>query len=665
MHPAVPASRAPLLAALLASAVLGGAGITWGLPGMLGWAADELTPVRVLSGMRHRFSAGWHDPYPPFHFYVLAGAYAPVLAADSRPLAEVAQEGWRRRSGEGAYFALFVAGRLVSLAMALGALAALYAAARALAGPAAALWAVLIASLSLPFPYYAKIANVDVAFTFWFALALLGYVRALRSGALADGMLFAVAAALSVAAKDQAYALHVLPAAHLLLARREGSGEGRGLSLKTILLCAAAAAGAFLLASGIVFNPSGFRAHVDVLTGPMNRSLQMFGRTPAGYAAMTALTARLLVFCLGVPAALACAAGLALAWRRGERTLLAVAVLPCVSYFLFFMCAALVAYDRYLLPVVLALSIAGGRFVALALGAGTTLRWAGRGLAAAILAVGLARCVAVDLALVRDARYAAEDWMAAHLPRDADVGVNGPLATLPRVHGLRWTQHASLAGSRADVVVLTTDYAAAARERGDAETSPERIARELGYTAVFRHRGRLAWPLDLGWWIEGLEPYTNLHKVNPEVTILARPGYLPSSSSRSLRGTEAAFSSTASRMDARRRSSASRSASSPSAMMATARCAALAAPMAPTPTVATGTPGGIWTVERSASKPCRGEPARGTPITGSVVWAATAPARWAAPPAAAMITSMPRPRASRAKRAVSSGLRCAESTRRS
>ena len=53
-------------------------------------------------------------------------------------------------------------------------------------------------------------------------------------------------------------------------------------------------------------------------------------------------------------------------------------------------------------------------------------------------------------------------------------------------------------------------------------------------------------------------------------------------------------------------------------------------------TVATGMPLGIWTVAYRASTPLRAPPLRGTPTTGRVVWAATAPARWAAMPAPQM-----------------------------
>ena len=58
-------------------------------------------------------------------------------------------------------------------------------------------------------------------------------------------------------------------------------------------------------------------------------------------------------------------------------------------------------------------------------------------------------------------------------------------------------------------------------------------------------------------------------------------------------------------------------------------------------TVATGMPLGIWTVANKASSPSIAPPFMGMPMTGRVVLAATAPARWAAMPAAQMMTPKP------------------------
>ena len=57
--------------------------------------------------------------------------------------------------------------------------------------------------------------------------------------------------------------------------------------------------------------------------------------------------------------------------------------------------------------------------------------------------------------------------------------------------------------------------------------------------------------------------------------------------------------------------------------------------------------------------------ATGTPSTGTVVFAASIPGRWAAPPAPAMIARSPRSAADSANANISSGMRCADTTRAS
>src|SRR2546430_9489750 len=81
-----------------------------------------------------------------------------------------------------------------------------------------------------------------------------------------------------------------------------------------------------------------------------------------------------------------------------------------------------------------------------------------------------------------------------------------------------------------------------------------------------------------------------------------------------------------------------------------------------TPTHATGTPGGICAIDRSASSPPATDVrlVSGTPITGRLEWAATTPGRAADRPAPAMITRRPRRRALRADSPPVSGSRWAD-----
>ena len=103
--------------------------------------------------------------------------------------------------------------------------------------------------------------------------------------------------------------------------------------------------------------------------------------------------------------------------------------------------------------------------------------------------------------------------------------------------------------------------------------------------------------------------------------------------------------------------------SSESASICAAKIAALSAPSIAT--VATGMPEGICTVASSASRPSSVEDFTGMPMTGSVVCAASTPARCAALPAAAMITPKPSFSAFLENSAAASGVRCALITRAS
>jgi len=67
-------------------------------------------------------------------------------------------------------------------------------------------------------------------------------------------------------------------------------------------------------------------------------------------------------------------------------------------------------------------------------------------------------------------------------------------------------------------------------------------------------------------------------------------------------------------------------------------------------------------MERRASRPSTTPPFNGTPRTGSVVWAATTPPRWAAIPAAVIITFIPFSSALFENSATSSGFLCADIT---
>ena len=220
------ALRDPALLLLLgASLAVNVYGISWGLPSVQGWAMDEILPERVRDGMSRHFSGGWHEKYPPLHYYLLAAAYSPVLRANGVAAGQPVPAD--------VHYVLFLLGRGLSAAMATGTLVFVFLCGREVMDRRASLLATALVASMAPFAFYAKLANLDVPYLFWWTLSLLFFVRCLKRRQGADLVLFALTAVLASVTKDQAVALYVLTVPLVLAARwRQGglrapSGGGR------------------------------------------------------------------------------------------------------------------------------------------------------------------------------------------------------------------------------------------------------------------------------------------------------------------------------------------------------------------------------------------------------------------------------------------------------
>lgn len=475
--------------------------------------------------MQQRFSGAWSSRYPPLHYGFMALAYAPVRLLS--PPAVVSHE-------SKTYERLFIAGRLLSLAMALGTLLLLYCCGVETVGARAAPFAALCLALSPTFTYYAKFANLDVPYVFWFTLSLLLLLRFLRTRATPDALGWAAASALSVGTKDQAYALYLLlPLVIVWAVRKARRSENREVSLpatlrdERIVLPFLVALVLFVSAHNLLFNATGFFDHVALITGDASRDYRMFEKSAAGQWRLLGLAARLVVFVLGEPVALLALVGLLIAWRGKERRLLSTLV-PIVSSHVFFLAVVLYAYDRFVLPHAVVLSLFAARAFAAteAWGRlGMRLRWLATG---GVLAFGIVRCVSLDLLLESDARYTAERWLASNVRHDARIAVLGPLEYLPRLHGFNWKQRTELLraidGMDPEYVVVNADYAARAEDPRARELYTKLESGEAGYESALAVRTRLDWPFQLDEYVRrrGDALPTNLDKINPEIRVYRR-----------------------------------------------------------------------------------------------------------------------------------------------
>jgi hypothetical protein len=510
--------RMQVLAAALLCAALYSWPIAWGLPSEYGWAPDELTPAVVLEAAAHRFSGGWHSKYPAFHHALLTVAYAPWLSAPAGP----------ERT-----YRLFLAGRALSLLMAVGMVVLVYRCGRERMDHGPALFAALVAGLCAPMAYYAKTANLEAPYLFWFAAALLFYLRVLRRHRRNDYEWLGACVAAAVATKDQAYALFLpMPPAILWSLSRQRAAEGRSPSLlatltdRRVLTAAAVAVLGVLALDNVVLNPSGFTAHIRLITGAASRDFRMYEPTPAGLFALAVATGRAILFAMGAPAMIAAVAGIPVALRRREQSMLMTS-LPALSYWLAFVAVVLYVYDRFVLPMALVLALFAGRALAEALP-----KRRGWAIAAAALVAGhcALRALSVDVLMARDSRYAAERWLKANAAPPALVAAEGPLEDLPRLDGLQWRRMGpSLDRLRRidpDVVVLNGDFARRAVPGGsDAELYAALASGAAGYRLAFTAPPPETLPFLDPAAFRGDAPsrvYSNLDTVGPTILVYAR-----------------------------------------------------------------------------------------------------------------------------------------------
>ncbi len=528
-RPAGAQRRFAALGCILAlSAALNLAGIWWGLPASNDWAPDEIFPQQVLTGLESHFAHGWYDRYPPVHFYLLSLLYAPFLVLYRANILHPAPDAMN--------LLFYYIGRFLSVAMAAASLVLVFKIGREILDRRAALFAALITALIVPFPYYAKTANLDVPYLFWFLWSLYFFVKIVKTQQAKFYIFFALTAALSICTKDQAYGLYILAPALIVWAdRRAAAADGRPrlhrpffrslLRLKYVGMAASGAA-TFILAHNLLFNWSGFIQHVRLIVGPASQDYRMFPATAGGHLKLLGLTLNEIRFCLGWPILIICLAGLVLAIvERPKNFRLLVLALFGLSYYVFYIAVIRYNFDRFNLPIAILLSFFGGRAVAALDGFRPPWRVIARTAAGAAFVYSFSLAASVDILMVKDSRYAVERWLHAHVPQGTRIAAVGLPNYLPRLDGYAWRsiepRLAALEGPvKPDYVVLNTRYSSLF-----ADGSPERRFFEefhdigLGYRLAYRYQTPLGWlPLRT----EGVR--SNLALTNPEIEVYERRG---------------------------------------------------------------------------------------------------------------------------------------------
>jgi hypothetical protein len=502
--------------------------IDWGVAGDA-WAPDELTPALIRWALDARFSGGWHDKYPLMHFVVLAVPVSAFELADHLSILPV--------FSLEAHTAMLALMRAVSVVMGLAALVGAALCGVEMLGARRGVAGAVVLLLTPLFVYYGKIANLDVPSLCFFAWAVLAVLRILTRNERRDYVLLGAATAASVATKDQMYAsVALLPIVPLVAVIRDQATRGRwrrigaGLVDERLLAGAAAAAVSFAVFHNMLFNFSGFLAHVKVLyTFP---SLALVPRTAAGYAELTTRTIELFRFALGWPFFLLAIAGIVGAAARRERRWWLWLLLVPVSSHLTFTLVALYVNDRYLFGGVFVLALFAGATVA-DLAASVRGRAAARAAVAVSLAWSFLYAVSVNAMMTRDARVVAREWIVARAGIETVVGGVGWYVPYlpPPIRTARLETPEDVRSRNPEFVVVNERFAGrldTARPSGWQRAVAGLRDGSLGYREAFRYRSPIPWwavlQYEAPFQSDETSDLTNLDKINPETVVYERTG---------------------------------------------------------------------------------------------------------------------------------------------
>jgi hypothetical protein len=505
-----------MLALLGGTVILFAVGSSWGLPAYGSWAPDELTPSDISDAWSRGLSHGWTSKYPPLH--------VAILAAISAPYQLFSRLGLTNLDDLSVLSDLVLISRATSVIMAVGTVWITGSIARDRFGCRAGFLAALTTVCALPFTYYGKTATLDVPYVFWIALSLWFYSRAcLEGGSPRHFYGFVIAGAAAICTKDQAYGFFVLPAISIIVASWKAGRPPTPVLIKMSLVAIAAIA----VFMNIPLNFSGVVAHVHLITGPNTQNYQMYPRTAAGLVHMITGAVSVMGGVMTWP--LLVAAGVAAFAAVKERDpVLLMGLLSALSYALTFLGVVMYEYDRFFLGVVVALALATGWWLDRFIRAGAPQR--GLRLAAVSLAFAyaLSRCVALDLLMVRDSRYSAEEHLRAEAKPTDKVGGTGGRRYLPRPEIVPWTlvraNTQDLDAIRPDLLVVNVGFGLRASEGYSNDLVRNVLPAGVTYSLVGEYRSPVPFPLSLEPRFLRAEEdeFSNLTKINPLIRLYRR-----------------------------------------------------------------------------------------------------------------------------------------------
>jgi hypothetical protein len=212
--------------------------------------------------------------------------------------------------------------------------------------------------------------------------------------------------------------------------------------------------------------------------------------------------------------------------RRRSAAVLAL-VLPPLSYYLTFIAVVGYSYDRFMIPVCLAMSVCAGAALH-AWWPPRAPRWRTVTIGAVLVYMTL-RTSSINVMMAADGRYVVEDWIHANVPPGTRIGVFEHENVVPRLPASAMMPLlrplTDLPVHRPEYLVLTDNYLTrVADDSAERSLYGRLLAGQEGYDVVLQHQTSIPFAI-LMFESRFRHPdgsFTTLHKVNPLVTVLHR-----------------------------------------------------------------------------------------------------------------------------------------------
>jgi hypothetical protein len=415
--------------------------INWGQPGGNPWHPDSIAGAKILYQWPNLFGQ-WKHKYPRVHFLVSAAFYKPFLSYwKEHPVMVSANTGQQVRAEvltQERISTLVVISGLISAIMGAAAVVAVFLTARLLFNDdVAALFSGLALAFSMLFVFFSHLGNLDIPCTFWFAWSVYWAIKAAYIGKWRHFLLLGLFCALTVCTKDPAAGYITGLAAATALAMI-GMAKKAGKSFKTALasiftmkplVAVLVAAFCFALLNDLLTTP---RAFFERMNFWFEVGVAEYNKAIIGYWPVLSATGDAMYYSLGWPL-LAVIIASAIYCILRFRWKSAFALLPLIVFYVVVILRTRLGISRYFIPGFVGLMLLVGK------GCSDWLRWRSIPLIVRILPLAfvyifsLLYCVGLDLEMLDDSRYGAEQWLVAHVsPGDTVAALSQP-AYAPRV----------------------------------------------------------------------------------------------------------------------------------------------------------------------------------------------------------------------------------------